>query len=121
MEPQQGVFVTSLSTDAWEPDPDVGGLMHILCELPGLSAGFTRYDEDPPPVSWTPLQRETFMVLEGAARIEIAGRTTLNLEPGGVATLPAGAETTWHITAPFREFWVLSGPSIESEVGLAND
>lgn len=115
-EPQPGVFVTSLSTDDWEPDADVGGLMHILCELPGLWAGFTRFDETPSPVSWTPLQRETLMVLEGAARIEIAGGTTLNLEPGVVATLPAGAETTWHITAPFREFWVLSGPSIEPEV-----
>ena len=41
MEPQPGVFVTSLSTDQWEPDPDVGGLMHILCEVPGVWAGFT--------------------------------------------------------------------------------
>ena len=115
MEPQTGIFVTTLSTDDWEPDPDIGGLMHILCDLPGLWAGFTRFDESPPPVSWTPFQHETFMVLEGAVRIEIAGGTTLNLEAGGVATLPAGTETTWHITAPFREFWVLSGPSIEPE------
>ena len=117
MQPQTGVFVTSLSTDDWEPDPDIGGLMHILCDMPGLWAGFTRFDENPPPVSWTPPQRETFMVLEGAARIEIAGGATLHLEPGAVATLPAGTETTWHITAPFREFWVLSGPSIEPEGG----
>jgi ethanolamine utilization protein EutQ (cupin superfamily) len=115
METQPGLFVTSLSTDDWEPDPDVGGLMHILCDMPGLQAGFTRYDTAPAPVNWTPPQRETFMVLEGAARIEIAGRAPLNLEAGGVASLPAGTETTWHITAPFREFWVLSGPSIEPE------
>lgn len=49
-----GIFATSLSTDAWEPDPDVGGLMHILCDIPGLSAGFTRFDEDPPPVLRNP-------------------------------------------------------------------
>jgi ethanolamine utilization protein EutQ (cupin superfamily) len=113
MERQPGVFVTSLSTDAWEADPDVGGLMHVLCDVPGLQAGFTRYDIAPPPVRWTPPQRETFMILEGAARIEIADGVTLNLEAGGVATLPAGTQTTWHITAPFREFWVLSGPSLE--------
>ncbi len=112
MQLDPGIFVTSLLTEDWEPDPDVGGLMHILCDIPGLWAGFTRFDEDPPPVSWTPPQRETFMVLEGAVRIEIAGGATLELEPGGVATLPAGTITTWHITAPFREFWVLSGPCI---------
>ena len=114
-EPQPGVFVASLSTDAWEPDPDVGGLMQILCDVPGVWAGFTRYDSDPGPVAWTPLQRETFIVLEGAARIEIVGGVTLNLEAGGVASLPAGTETTWHITAPFREFWVLSGTQVEEE------
>jgi ethanolamine utilization protein EutQ (cupin superfamily) len=111
MEPQPGLFVSSLSTDDWEPDPDVGGLMHILCEVPGVWAGFTRYDTAPAPVAWTPPQRETFMVLEGAVRIEVAGGATLNLQAGGVASLPAGTQTTWHITAPFREFWVLSGPS----------
>jgi uncharacterized cupin superfamily protein len=113
MEAQPGVFVSSLSADAWEPDPDVGGLMHVLCDEPGLQAGFTRYDAPPAPVHWTPPQHETFMILEGSARIEIAGGATLDLEAGGVATLPAGTETTWHITAPFREFWVLSGPSLE--------
>jgi ethanolamine utilization protein EutQ (cupin superfamily) len=115
MEPQPGLFVSSLLTDHWEPDPDVGGLMHILCEVPRLWAGFTRYDIAPAPVAWTPPQRETFMILEGAARIVIAGGATLDLQAGGVASLPAGTSTTWHITAPFREFWVLSGPSIEPE------
>jgi hypothetical protein len=107
-----GIFVGSLSTDEWEPDPDVGGLMHILCDLPGLQAGFTRFDVDPPPVPWRPLQRESFVVLEGMVRIEIAGGGTLDLTKGDAATLPAGTDTTWHITMPFREFWVLSGPSI---------
>ena len=116
MEPQTGVFVTSLSTDDWEPDPDVGGLMHILCDVPGVWAGFTRFDTTPEPVPWIPPQRETFMILEGAVRIEIAGGATLDLEAGGVASLPAGTETTWHITVPFREFWVLSGQSIEPAV-----
>jgi hypothetical protein len=109
-----GTFVSSLTTEDWEPDPDVGGLMHVLCDIPGLWAGFTRFDEDPPPVSWQPPQRETFIVLEGSVRIEIAGGATLELEPGGVASLPAGTDTTWHITAPFREFWVLSGPAVDA-------
>ena len=114
-EPQPGVFVTSLSTDAWEPDPDVGGLMHILCDVPGVWAGFTRYDTAPAPVAWTPPHRETFMILEGAVRIDIANGATLEMHTGDIASLPAGTETTWHITAPFREFWVLSGTQVEEE------
>ncbi len=50
MEPQPGLFVTSLSADTWEPDPEVGGLMSILCDVPGTWAGFTRFDSDPEPV-----------------------------------------------------------------------
>ena len=109
-ELQPGLFVTSLSNDAWEPDPDVGGLMNILCEVPGAWAGFTRYDITPEPVHWTPPQREAFVILQGAVRIEISGGPTLELVPGDSASLPAGTDTVWHITAPFREFWVL-GPS----------
>jgi uncharacterized cupin superfamily protein len=46
------------------------------------------------------------------ARIELIDGATLELEAGGVASVPAGTETTWHITAPFREFWVLSGRAL---------
>jgi hypothetical protein len=76
------IFASSLSTDEWEADPDVGGLQHVLCDLPGYQAGFTRYDIAPPPVSWTPPQRESFVILEGAARIEIAGGAVLVLFAG---------------------------------------
>jgi uncharacterized cupin superfamily protein len=47
-------------------------------------------------------------VLEGQVRIEIAGGPTLTLKPGDVASLPAGLETIWHITPPFKELWVLA-------------
>ena len=57
------------------------------------------------------------MIIEGSVRIEIAGGTTIELERGGVASLPASTETTWHLSAPFREFLVLSGPDIESNDG----
>ncbi len=109
MEPQPGLFVTGLSADTWEPDPDVGGLMNILCEVRGTWAGFTRYDVAPEPVSWTPRGRESFVILEGAVQIEIAGGQVLELKAGDAASLPAGTDTVWHITAPFREFWVI-GP-----------
>jgi hypothetical protein len=27
---------------------------------------------------------------------------------GDIASLPAGARTTWYLTTPFREFWVIT-------------
>jgi quercetin dioxygenase-like cupin family protein len=102
-----GVFVSSASTEDWEFDPEVGGEMHILCAEPGVEAGLSRFLEPTEPVRWTIPERETLLVLEGAARIEIAGRPTLELKAGDVASLPAGSETTWHLETPFKEFWVI--------------
>jgi uncharacterized cupin superfamily protein len=48
------------------------------------------------------------LVLEGAARIEIEGGPVLELAVGDLASLPAGARTTWHLTTPFKEFWVIA-------------
>jgi uncharacterized cupin superfamily protein len=52
--------------------------------------------------------RETLLILEGAARIEIEEGPVLELTAGDIASLPAGARTTWHLTTPFREFWVIT-------------
>jgi uncharacterized cupin superfamily protein len=71
-------------------------------------AGLTRIISVDGPITWTPEQRETVHVLEGSVRIEIADGPTFELRPGDIASLPAGAETTWHITVPFKEFWVLA-------------
>ena len=103
------VFVSNISPDTWEPDPDVpGSEMHELMHVDGAWAGLTRFAEADAPLTWTPPQRETIHVLEGSARIEIAQGPTLELGPGDIASLPAGRETTWHVTAPFKEFWVFS-------------
>ncbi len=109
MSVSQGVFASSLSTSEWEPDPDVPGLMHILCSTGGVEAGLTRVDHSDGPIEWTPPTREVLLVLEGRARIEIRDGDTLDLGPGDMASLPKGAVTTWFLTTPFREFWVLAG------------
>lgn len=107
MEPHPGVFVSKISTDEWEPDPDVpGSEMHELVHDGNIWAGLTRFTTVDGPSTWTPPQRETIHVLEGRTRIEIAGGPTLDLGPGDIASLPAGIETVWHVTAPFKEFWV---------------
>jgi uncharacterized cupin superfamily protein len=108
MEVSAGVFVSSQHTDAWEPDPEVGGEMHVLCSAEGVEAGLSRFTEVSGPVVWTIAERETIIVLEGRARVEIDGGPTLELKEGDVASLPRGARTTWHLTLPFKDFWVLA-------------
>jgi uncharacterized cupin superfamily protein len=108
MEPYPGVFVSSVSAEAWEPDPEVGGEMHLLCSVHGVESGLSRFTETTEPVTWTLPGRETLLVLEGAARIDIDDGPVLELTAGDIASLPAGARTTWYLTTPFREFWVIT-------------
>jgi uncharacterized cupin superfamily protein len=105
MEIHEGVFVSRVNATEWEPDPDVGGEMHVLVGESDAYAGMTRYTKDPGPVEWTLPVRETLVVLEGSVRVEIAGGPTLELAVGEMASLPAGARTTWHLTVPYNEIW----------------
>ena len=108
MEVAPGVFVTSLSTaEGWEPDPDVGGEMHELHHQ-GVWAGLTRFTgSGQEVVNWVLEERETALVLEGAATIQIENGPTIEVKEGDLFSIPEGATTTWHVTKPFREFWVL--------------
>jgi uncharacterized cupin superfamily protein len=67
----------------------------------------TRIDDAPEPMPWTPQQREVIAVLEGSVRIVFADGDDVILGVGDVATIPAGLATTWHVSTPFREMWVL--------------
>ena len=109
MEVWPGAFVSHVSTTDWRPDPDVAGTeMHELMDVGGVSAGLTRLTTVDGPIRWMPPQRETIQILEGNVRIEIAGGPMLELKAGDLASLPAGIDTMWHVTTPFKEFWVLS-------------
>jgi uncharacterized cupin superfamily protein len=107
MEPQVDASVIHASSQAWQPDPDVpGSEMMELVRADGLWAGLSRFTSVDGPVTWTPAQREVAVVLEGSVRIEVQGRV-LELAPGDLFSLTPGVETTWHITTPFKEAWVL--------------
>jgi uncharacterized cupin superfamily protein len=109
MELHPGAFVSKTSTDEWESDPEVpGSQMHELVRRDGVWGGLTRFTNVDGPVTWTPEQREVALVLEGSVRIEFTGGDALDLEVGDLFSLPPGVETTWHITAPFKEMWVLA-------------
>ena len=113
MELHPGVFVSSVATDDWRPDPEIGGGAeeHVLFEGDALRAGLSRFtaDADSDPPAWTLPATEVLVVLEGEARVEIEGGPQLHLKPGDMATIPKGAVTTWHLTLPFKELWVLAG------------
>jgi len=105
----QGVFVSKVSTDRWEPDPEVPGTeMHTLVHADGLQAGLTRYESADDPVPWTPDRREVALILEGSVRIDFADGESLSLGVGDLFSLPPGVATTWHMTVPFKEMWVLA-------------
>jgi len=108
MEMSDGVFVSNVATQEYEADPDVPGTeVHLLYDTGGFSAGLSRAATVGDPIVWTIPSREVILVLEGAARIEIKDGPTLELGVGDIASLPAGAETKWHLTTPFKEFWAL--------------
>ena len=109
MEPQPGFFVTSAATEEWEPDPEVPGTeMHELVHADGVHAGFSRYTNASGPVTWTPERREIAFILEGSVRIEFGDGSSVELGTGDLFSVPAGLATTWHITPPFKEIWVLA-------------
>jgi quercetin dioxygenase-like cupin family protein len=113
MELHPGVYVSNIETEEWRADPEIGGGAeeHVLFEMEGLRAGLSRFSEEADttlPV-WTLPATEVLLVVEGEARIEIEGGPQLELKEGDMACLPKGAVTTWHLTLPFKELWVLAG------------
>jgi uncharacterized cupin superfamily protein len=110
MEVHPGVFVSNVKTDDWQPDPEVGGEMHVLVEDETAYAGMSRFTTRADLRSWTLPERETVLILEGSARIEVLDGPTLELNVGDMVSLPKGAVTTWHMTLPFREIWFFGRP-----------
>jgi uncharacterized cupin superfamily protein len=105
-----GVFVSSTEPERWDADEETGGEVHVLCLEVGVDAGMSRFTATPAePVRYTPPSRETVVVLEGTARVELVGGPTVDLAPGVLASFPGGVECTWHIDPGFKEVWVIGG------------
>jgi len=52
---------------------------------------------------------EVFVVLAGRATIEVEGGRLLDVGPGDVGVLEAGARTRWHVHETLRKVYVLRG------------
>ncbi len=50
---------------------------------------------------------EVFVVLSGRATIEVKGGPTLEVGPGDIGFLAAGASTVWTVHEDFRKFYVV--------------
>jgi uncharacterized cupin superfamily protein len=57
---------------------------------------------------WSPPARDTFLVLEGEATMEIDDGPTIDVKPGSMVSFPAGIETTWHVTTPYKDLYVFA-------------
>jgi len=71
-----------------------------------VEAGLARFDNVEGSLTYTLPERETLLVLEGNSRIEIADGRTLEMKQGDMVSLPKGTTATWHLTTPYREFFV---------------
>ena len=113
MEVHPGVFVSTIATEEWQADPEIGGGAeeHVLFDTGTMRAGLSRFtkDADQQPPDWALPATQVLLVLEGEARVEIEDGPVLELKVGDMACLPKGAVTTWHLTLPFKEMWVLAG------------
>ena len=52
---------------------------------------------------------EIFVVLSGRATIAVADGPTLEVGPGDVGVLEAGAETTWTVHEDLRKIYIIGG------------
>ena len=116
MEVHPGIFVSSVGTTDWRPDPDVGGELHVLMDGRDGYAGMSRFIDTDTVGPWTVPVRETFLVLEGSARLEIDGAPTVELGVGDLVSIPAGSVATWHLTLPYRELWFF-GSTLDAPEG----
>jgi uncharacterized cupin superfamily protein len=64
--------------------------MHVLCNADGAESGLSRFTKPTEPIRWTLPARETILVLEGAARIEIDQGSVLELTAGGYRVTASG-------------------------------
>jgi uncharacterized protein len=61
-----------------------------------------------PGVSTDVEAEETFVVVSGAATVEIEGGATLELAPGVVGGFPAGARTVWRVAETLRKVYTVA-------------
>jgi uncharacterized cupin superfamily protein len=97
-----------LAADPLDPSQVVSGNPQVsgyeLLDAEGLAVGIWQHTAG---VSTDVEVDEIFVVLAGRATIEVAGGPTLEVGPGDVGVLEAGAETTWTIHEDLRKIYII--------------
>jgi uncharacterized cupin superfamily protein len=83
--------------------PDAGAV--DLWEQGGLEVGVWEHSVG---VSSDVEADETFVVLRGRARIDVEGGESVDVGPGDVVRLDAGARTTWTVSEPLRKVYLVA-------------
>ncbi len=106
-------YVVAATTQELTPDPlDASQVVsgnpqvsaHELLETDTLAVGIWQHTAG---VSTDVEVDEIFVVLSGRATIEVAGGPTLEVGPGDVGILEAGAETTWTVHEDLRKIYII--------------
>lgn len=99
-----------LTPDPLAPEQVVSGnpqvSTHELLDTESLAVGIWQHTAG---VSTDVEVDEIFVVLRGRATIEVAGGPTLEVGPGDVGVLEAGAETTWTVHEDLRKIYIIRG------------
>jgi uncharacterized cupin superfamily protein len=104
-----GITISSLSSAAFEPDPERGGQRHRL-RAGEVDAELWRVPDGAAwePITFTLGATETILILQGRVRVQVTDGPTFDLIAGDLATLDAGLETTWDVLPPFLSFRTFS-------------
>jgi uncharacterized protein len=108
-------YVVHASTQELTPDPldadqVVSGNPQVsayeLLDTEALAVGIWQHTAG---VSTDVEVDEIFVVLSGRATIEVASGPTIEVGPGDVGVLEAGAETTWTVHEDLRKVYIIRG------------
>jgi uncharacterized cupin superfamily protein len=105
----EGVFRSSLTTNAYEPDEEVGGgvVQHVFRDDATVQAGLYRAPSGPgDPEFFVFEHEEAFLVLEGSVEIEIEDGPIFELHSGDMASIRKGVRCAWRERPGFKKFWV---------------
>ncbi len=103
-----GATTQELTSDPLDPSQVVSGNPQVstyeLLDSEAIAVGIWQHTAG---VSTDVEVVEIFVVLGGRATIEVAGGPTLQVGPGDVGVLEAGAETTWTIHEDLRKIYII--------------
>ena len=97
-----------LTPDPLDPSQVVSGnpqvSSHEVLETEALAVGIWQHTAG---ISTDVEVDEIFVVLRGRASIEVASGPTLEVGPGDVGVLEAGAETRWTVHEDLRKIYII--------------